>query len=66
MLVGQSGTSVTELVYRHQIKPVIQTRATAMDKLFGKGDEVLSHSVADRTGRSPRQPASSQVRYWSG
>ena len=29
-LVGHSGTSVTELVYRHQIRPVIQTGATAM------------------------------------
>jgi len=34
-LVGHSGTSVTELVYRHQIRPVIQTGATAMDALFG-------------------------------
>ncbi len=34
-LVGHSGTSVTELVYRHQIRPVIQTGATVMDVLFG-------------------------------
>ena len=33
-LVGHSGASVTELVYRHQIRPVIQTGATAMDRLF--------------------------------
>jgi|SRR3954452_5693126 len=33
-LVGHSGTSVTELVYRHQIRPVIQTGATLMDALF--------------------------------
>ena len=33
-LVGHSGTSVTELVYRHQIRPVIQTGATATDRLF--------------------------------
>jgi hypothetical protein len=26
---------VTELVYRHQLKPVIQTGATVMDRLFG-------------------------------
>jgi integrase len=36
-LVGQSGTTVTELVYRHQIRPVIQTGATVMDRLFGHG-----------------------------
>ncbi len=34
-LVGHSGTSVTELVYRHQIRPVVQTGATVMDRLFG-------------------------------
>ena len=34
-LVGHAGTTVTELVYRHQLKPVIQTGATIMDKLFG-------------------------------
>ena len=33
-LVGHSGTSVTELAYRHQIRPVIQTGPTAMDALF--------------------------------
>lgn len=37
-LVGHSGTSVTELVYRHQIRPVLQTGAVAMDALFGTGD----------------------------
>lgn len=33
-LVGHKGTHVTELVYRHQLRPVIQTGATAMDGLF--------------------------------
>ncbi len=33
-LVGHSGTHVTELVYRHELRPVIQTGATAMDSLF--------------------------------
>lgn len=33
-LVGQSGTPVTELVYRHQLRPVIQPGATVMDQLF--------------------------------
>lgn len=36
-LVGHSGTTVTELVYRHQLKPVIQTGATVMDRLFAPG-----------------------------
>jgi integrase len=34
-LVGHSSTRVTELVYRHQIRPVIQSGATIMDRLFG-------------------------------
>ena len=33
-LVGHRGTTVTELVYRHQLRPVIQTGATVMDGLF--------------------------------
>jgi integrase len=37
-LVGHSGTSVTELVYRHQIRPVLQTGATVMDTLFDRTD----------------------------
>ena len=38
-LVGHSGTTVTELVYRHQLRPVIQTGATVMDRLFGRRDQ---------------------------
>ena len=38
-LVGHRGTSVTELVYRHQIRPVIQTGATVMDELFGQAGD---------------------------
>lgn len=34
MLVGHSGTTVTELVYRHQIRPVIQTGALVMDEVY--------------------------------
>ena len=33
-LVSHRGTTVTELVYRHQLRPVIQTGATVMDELF--------------------------------
>lgn len=45
-LVGHAGTTVTELVYRHQLKPVIQTGATVMDRLFGPGNEsVVTHLV---------------------
>jgi integrase len=33
-LVGHTGTTVTEKVYRHQLRPVIQHGATAMDRIF--------------------------------
>jgi integrase len=33
-LVGHSSTAVTELVYRKQIRPVLQQGATAMDRIF--------------------------------
>lgn len=33
-LVGHSGTTVTETVYRRQIRPVIFDGATAMDHIF--------------------------------
>jgi integrase len=50
-LVGHRGTTVTELVYRHQLRPVIQTGATVMDQLFTRTPErqmscTLSHSAA--------------------
>ena len=44
-LVGHSGTSVTELVYRHQIRPVIQTGAITMDRLFSRDSAARSYSV---------------------
>ena len=34
-LAGHSETATTETVYRHQIRPVIQTGAVVMDQLFG-------------------------------
>jgi integrase len=33
-LVGHSGTTVTETVYRHQIRPVVQEAATEMNAIF--------------------------------
>jgi site-specific recombinase XerD len=33
-LVGHSGTSVTELVYRKQIRPVVEDGAVVMDRIF--------------------------------
>ncbi len=33
-LVGHRSTAVTELVYRKQIRPVLQHGATVMDRIF--------------------------------
>jgi integrase len=33
-LVGHSSTAVTELVYRKQIRPVLQKGAVVMDQIF--------------------------------
>lgn len=35
-LVGHNGTTVTEKVYRHQLRPVIQHGAEAMDGIFAR------------------------------
>jgi integrase len=35
-LCGHSGTAVTETVYRHQLKPVMDEGATAMDRILGR------------------------------
>jgi hypothetical protein len=54
-LVGHS-TSVTELVYRHQIRPVIQSGATIMDRLFGSpADRRAAGAVAADGTKSPRR-----------
>jgi hypothetical protein len=35
-LMGHSGTSVTESVYRHKIRPALTTGAAAMNKILSK------------------------------
>jgi integrase len=50
-LVGHSSTSVTELVYRHQIRPVIQSGATIMDRLFGSpADRRAAEALTQNNG----------------
>ena len=34
--MGHSGTTVTETVYRHEIRPALTKGATAMDKILSK------------------------------
>ena len=54
-LVGHKGTSVTESVYRHQLRPVIQTDATVMNALFQVGG---SRGLTGRQTGSPREAMS--------
>jgi integrase len=55
-LVGHSSTSVTELVYRHQIRPVLQSGAKIMDRLFGSpADRRADKTVAADGIKSPRR-----------
>jgi integrase len=50
-LVGHKNTSTTEMIYRKQIRPVIETGATAMDAIFGvPGD---SHADSHSAGEEP-------------
>ena len=34
LLVGHKGSLVTELVYRKQLRPIVEEGATAMDAIF--------------------------------
>ncbi|MEU4674485.1 site-specific integrase [Amycolatopsis sp. NPDC023774] len=58
-LVGHSDTKVTELVYRHQLRPVIQHGAKAMDTIFPTRalSHSVSHSVTQKAGSHSREPA---------
>ncbi|WP_328612895.1 site-specific integrase [Amycolatopsis sp. NBC_00355] len=48
-LVGHSSTAVTELVYRKQIRPVVESGARAMDRLFpATGEPAEVSSPADQ------------------
>lgn len=43
-LVGHSSTAATELVYRKQIRPVVQLGAVTMNRLVGARTENDSHA----------------------
>ena len=38
-LVGHRTTTVTQTVYRHQLRPVIETGATAMNTILNRQDK---------------------------
>ncbi len=54
-LVGHKSTTVTEIIYRQQIRPVLQGGAVAMDTIFGARNGGHSHAdshSADAAGGS--------------
>ncbi len=54
-LVGHSGTTVTEKVYRHQLRPVLLTGAVVMDQIFN-GSALGLPTLSEPTKRSgPRR-----------
>ncbi|WP_267461540.1 tyrosine-type recombinase/integrase [Pseudonocardia abyssalis] len=57
-LVGHAGGStVTETVYRKQLRPIIDDGATVMNRVFptGNGSHSVSHSPRPRTDERPGQ-----------
>ena len=59
-LVGHSSTTTTELLYRKQIRPVIQTGAVVLDAVFGseRHSHADSHAAATEPGASGEEPGS--------
>ena len=53
-LLGHNGTAVTERVYRHQLRPVLEEGAAAMDGIFG---DVHRGSHSSRWSCSPIRSA---------
>lgn len=53
-LVGHSSTAVTELVYRKQIRPVVQTGAAAMDRIFSRPAHAPTGDRSHAESHAPR------------
>ena len=62
-LVGPSGTSVTELIYRKQIRPVVESGAVTMDRLFPPATETGCHSHSVSHSKINQAPSGPQ---WTG
>ncbi len=58
-LVGHSSTNVTETVYRHELRPVLQYGAEVMDDLFSS---VASQRIAAGKSQEDSAPARQQYR----
>jgi integrase len=58
-LVGHRSTLVTETVYRKQLRPVIQSGATAMDRLFTSNGSQFGSQLAEKTKKPDPSPEES-------
>lgn len=54
-LVGHVSTSVTETVYRHEIRPALTKGAAAMDKILKKATKSASESGPRRGSRRSKR-----------
>jgi hypothetical protein len=62
-LVGHRSTLVTETVYRKQLRPIIQSGATAMDQIFTSNGRQFGRQRAQnrsKPGASEAEPGSDQ------
>jgi integrase len=57
-LCGHSGTAVTETIYRHQIKPIIDQDTVAMDRIFS----FRSRSICAGTAEPAKSAVGNRVR----
>ena len=50
-LGGHSSTAVTKTVYRHELRPVIQSGADVMDQIFAVGKPKVRRKVVRQSAR---------------
>jgi hypothetical protein len=56
-LVGHSGTTVTESVYQHELRPALTTGATAMNKILSNKRARSAQPVTNRHEETPTRVA---------
>ncbi len=65
-LVGHRSTLVTETVYRKQLRPIIQSGATVMDRLFANNAKGIGGQFGGQPARNSKKPDPSGEEPGSG
>src|SRR4051812_27243607 len=65
-LVGHRSTLVTETVYRKQLRPIIQSGATVMDRLFTNNAKGIGGQFGGQAARNSKMPGPSGEEPGSG